>query len=173
MPGAIHDAMTLANPAHQLRSKFSFRVTFRDRTSRREAVDFAGQLTDSLAAGLDSSGLNIKVVRPTEETKVQPNFRLVGDVLQHTISNFVERNTKPSKYRSGEQDQVNEDWAAADREYESRNMTLQTDQRALEGAEAGGKKNKIADAKRQTDEAQKKSGGARAKRDACRNSVTW
>ncbi len=149
--GAIHDEMTLANPAHQLRSRLSLRVTFRDRTSRREAVDFAAQLTDSLAAGLESSGLNIKVVRPNEETKVQPNFHLVGDVQQHTISNFVERNAKSSKYRSGEQDQVNDDWNAADREYESANMALQTDQRALEGAEARGKKNQIADAKRQTD----------------------
>ena len=83
---AIHDEMTVATPAHQLRSRLSIRVTFRDRTSRREAVDFAAQLTDSLAAGLESSGLNIKVVRPNEETKVQPNFLLVGDVLQHSHS---------------------------------------------------------------------------------------
>ena len=105
---AIHDAMTVANPAHQLRSRLSLRVTFRDRTSRREAVDFAAQLTDSLAAGLESSGLNIKVVGPHEETKVQPNFFLVGDVQQHIVSNFVENNAKTSKYRSGEQDQLND-----------------------------------------------------------------
>lgn len=164
--GAVHDAMTVANPAHQLRSKLSLRVTFRDRTSRREAIDFAAQLTDSLAAGLESSGLNIKVVRPNDETKVQPNFHLVGDVQQHTISNFVERNTKSSKYRSGEQDQVNEDWNAADREYESTNMALQTAQRALEGAAVRGKKSQIADAKRQAEEAQKKVEAARIKLDS-------
>jgi hypothetical protein len=164
--GAIHDAMTVANPAHQLRSKLSLRVTFRDRTSRREAVDFAAQLTDSLAAGLESSGLNIKVVRPNEEPKVQPNFHLVGDVQQHTISNVVETNTKSSKYRSGEQDQVNEDWNAADRDYESANMALQTEQRALEGAEVRGKKSQIADAKRQAEEAQKKVEAARVKLDS-------
>ncbi len=100
--GSIHDEMTLANPAHQLRSRLSLRVTFRDRTSRREAVDFAPQLTDSLAAGLESSGLNIKVVRPNEETKVQPNFYLVGDVQQNThletLSNELQsrRNTVPA-----------------------------------------------------------------------------
>jgi hypothetical protein len=164
--GSIHDEMTLANAAHQLRSRLSLRVTFRDRTSRREAVDFAPQLTDSLAAGLESSGLNIKVVRPNEETKVQPNFHLVGDVQQNTISNFVERNAKSSKYRSGEQDQINEDWNAADREYESANMALQTDQRALEGAEVRGKKGQIEDAKRQAAEAQKKVEAARIKLDA-------
>ena len=45
-------------------------------------------------------------------------------------------------------------------------MALQTDQRALEGAEARGKKSQIADAKRQADEAQKKVEAARVKRDA-------
>ena len=80
--GPIRDEMTLANPAHQLRSRLSLRVTFLDRTSRSEAIAFADQLTDSLAAGLESSGLNIKVVPPKEETKVNPNFHLVGDVQQ-------------------------------------------------------------------------------------------
>ena len=72
--GPVRDKMTLAGPVHQLRSRLSIRVTFRDRTSRRDAVDFAGELTDSLVGGLDSFGPNIKVVRPNEETKVQPNF---------------------------------------------------------------------------------------------------
>jgi hypothetical protein len=164
--GAIRDEITLAGPIHQLRSRLSIRVTFRDRTSRRDAVDFAGQLTDSLVGGLDSFGPNIKVVRPNEETKVQPNFRLVGDVLQHTVEDPAQKTAKPSKYRSGEQDQVNDDWAAADREYQSANLTLETDRRALEGAQAGGKKNRIADAQRQTEEAQKKVMDALAKRDA-------
>ncbi|HET6218788.1 MAG TPA: hypothetical protein VFE27_17330 [Acidobacteriaceae bacterium] len=163
---AIHDAMTLANPAHQLRSRLSLRVTFRDRTSRMEAVDFASQLTDSLAAGLESSSLNIKVVRPNETTPVKPNFLLVGDVLQNTHSDSVERTAKESKYRSGEQDQVNDDWNAADREYESANLALQTDQRALEGAEVRGKKGAIEDAKRQAAEAQKKVEATRIKLDS-------
>jgi hypothetical protein len=164
--GAIHDAMTVANPAHQLRSKLSLRVKFFDRTSRREAVAFAEQLTDSLAAGLESSGLNIKVVRPTEETKVQPNFNLVGDVQQHTVSNSVEQNVKASKFRSAEQDQINDEWNLVDREYESANNSLHTAQLALQGAYAGGKKNVIAEAKRQCDEAQKKVDAVRIKLDS-------
>ena len=158
--------MTLAGPVHQLRSKLSIRVTFRDRTSRQDAVDFARQLTDSLAGGLDSFGPNIKVVRPNEDTKVQANFLLVGDVLQRAVEDPAQRTAKPSKYRSGEQDQVNDEWAAADREYQPANLTLETDRRLLEGAEAGGKKNRIADAERQTTEAQKKVMDALAKRDA-------
>ena len=61
---------------------------------------------------------------------------------------------------------MNEDWNAADRDYESANMALQTDQRALEGAEVRGKKSQIADAKRQADEAQKKVEAARIKLDS-------
>jgi hypothetical protein len=153
---AVRDEMTLAGPVHQLRSRLSIRVTFRDRTSRGDAVDFAGQLTDSLVGGLDSFGPNIKVVRPLEETKVQPNFLLVGDVLIQSVEDPAEKTAKPSKYRSGEQDQVNDDWAAADREYQAANLTLETERRALEGAQAGGKKNRISEAQRQTEEAQKK-----------------
>jgi hypothetical protein len=164
--GPVRDEMTLAAPVHQLRSRLSIGVTFRDRTSRHDAVDFAGQLTDSLAGGLDSFSPNIKVVRPHDETKVQPNFRLVGDVLQHTVEDPAQHTAKPSKYRSGEQDQVTDDWAAADREYQAANLTLETDRRSLEGAQAGGKKNRIADAQRQTEEAQKKVLDALAKRDA-------
>jgi hypothetical protein len=162
---AVRDERTLANPVHQLRSRLSIKVTFRDRTSRQNAVDFIGQLTDSLVGGLDSFGPNIKGVRPNEETRVQPNFLLVGDVLQHTVEDPAVRTAKPSKYRSGEQDQVTDDWAAADREYQAANLTLETDRRALEGAQAGGKKNRIADAQRQTEEAQKKLLDALAKRD--------
>jgi hypothetical protein len=163
---AVRDAMTLANPAHQLRSRLSVKVSFRDQTSRGEAVDFAGQLTDSLATGLESANLNIKVVRPTETTPVQPNFALVGDVLQNTRSNSIERNAKQSKYSSGEHEEINADWTAADHEYESANLALQTDQRALEGAEARGKKGQIADAKKQAAEAQKVVEAARVKRDS-------
>jgi hypothetical protein len=53
-----------------------------------------------------------------------------------------------------------------DREYESANLALQTDQRALEGAEVRGKKGQINDAKRQAEEAQKKVEAVRVKLDA-------
>ncbi len=162
---AVQDEKMRANAVHQLRSRLSFRIVFHDRTPGRDAADFPGQLADSVAAGLDSSGLNIKVARSGEETKVPPNFLLTLDVLQYANSNTPEELTKTSKYRSGE-GQINEAWAAAEREYESANLTLGTDRAALEGAEAGGKKNKIADARRQTDEAQKRVMEASAKRDA-------
>jgi hypothetical protein len=152
----VRDEMTRAGSTHQLRSRLSIRVIFRDQTSRREAVDFAVQLTDALATGLESSGLNIKVVRPNETTSVQPNFELIGDVLQNSKSNSFEQNPKTSKYRSGELEVPNEEWNKANRIYESATLELQTAQHALEGAEARGKKKEIADAKQQIAEAEKK-----------------
>jgi hypothetical protein len=163
---SVQDAMTSAMPAHQLRSRLSLRVTFRDQTSRRDAGVFASQLTDFLAAGLESSGLKMKVVRPSEEARVQPNFFLVGDVQQRTVSNVPEQKAVPSKYRSSEQEQVNDEWNAADREYESAKLTLATDQSAYEGAMARGKKSQINDTKRVADEAQKKVEAARLKLDS-------
>jgi hypothetical protein len=162
----VRDEMTRANAAHQLRSKLSIRVTFRDQTSRSEAIAFAEQLTDALATGLESSSLNIKVVRPNEVTAIQPNFSLVGDVLQNAKSNSIERNAKASKYRSGELEVTDQDWSAANREYESANLDLQTDQRTLEGAEARGKKSQIAEAKSQVEAATKRVEAAHIKLDS-------
>ena len=164
--GAVRDEMTRANAAHQLRSKLSIRVTFRDQTSRSEAVAFAEQLTDSLATGLESSSVNIKVIRPNDVTAIPPNFTLVGDVLQNAKSNSIERSAKESKYRSGELEITDPQWSAANREYESATLALETDQRALEGAEARGKKNQIADAKNQVAAATKKVEAAHIKLDS-------
>jgi hypothetical protein len=73
---------------------------------------------------------------------------------------------KSSKYRSAEQDQINDEWNVVDREYESANNSLHTAQLALQGAMAGGKKNRIEEAKRQCDEEQKKVDQVRLKLDS-------
>ena len=164
---AIRDEMTRANLAHDLRSKLSIKVDFRDQTSRREAVNFAEQLTDSLATGLETANYaTIKVYRPRETTAVPPNFFLTGDVLQNTKSNSMERVVKTSKYRAGEREIVTDEWNAANREYESANLAKATADALLQGAVARGKKNLIEDAKRQDDEAQKKVVAMRLKLDS-------
>lgn len=140
---AIHDEMTTARPAHLLRSRLSVKVEFRDQTSRRDAVDFAQQLTDSLATGLESSGLDVKVVRPQETTGVQPNFQMVGDVLQHEMTKSEDVEAKESKYRFGQEEVPNEAWNQANREYERANNDLESARSVLEGAQAHGKKGDI------------------------------
>jgi len=141
--GAIHDEMTTARPAHLLKSRISVRVEFRDQTSRRDAVDFAQQLTDSLATGLESSGLTVRVVRPQETTTVQPNFHMIGDVLQHEMTKSEEVVARDSKYRFGQQEVPNEAWNEANREYEHANNDLAAARSMLEGAQAHGKKGEI------------------------------
>ncbi len=152
--GAIHDELTTARPAHLLKSRLSVKVDFRDQTSRRDAVDFAQQLTDSLATGLESSGLDVKVVRPQDTIPVQPNFQLIGDVLQHELSSSTEIVPKESKYRFGQQEVPNEAWLQANRDYEKANNDLEAARSVLEGAQAKGKKGDIKKAEDavQTDE---------------------
>jgi hypothetical protein len=169
---AVRDEMTRANAIHLLRSKLSISVRFRDQTSRREAVDFAQQLTDSLATGLESSNLNISVFRPNDTPAVHPNFALVGDVLQNTESNSIEKNAKTSTYRSGQQEIPNEAWNAANREYESANIALTTAQASLQGAIARGKKGQISDETNRVADATKKVLAARVKLDSLPKTYT-
>jgi hypothetical protein len=140
---AIHDELTTARAAHLLKSRLSVKVDFRDQTSRRDAVDFAQQLNDALATGLESSGLDVKVVRPQDTTPVQPNFQMVGDVLQHEMTRSEEVVAKDSKYRSGEEEVPNETWNQANRDYEKANNDLAAARSVLEGAQAHGKKGDI------------------------------
>jgi hypothetical protein len=169
---AVRDEMTRANAIHLLRSKLSISVRFRDQTSRREAVDFAQQLTDSLATGLESSNRNISVFRPNDTPAVHPNFALVGDVLQNTESNSIEKNAKTSTYRSGQQEIPNEAWNAANREYESANIALTTAQASLQGAIARGKKGQISDETNRVADATKKVLAARVKLDSLPKTYT-
>lgn len=141
--GAIHDELTTARAAHLLKSRLSVKVDFRDQTSRRDAIDFAQQLTDSLATGLESSGLDVKVVRPQDTTPVQPNFQMVGDVLQHEMTKSEEIVPKESKYRFGQEEIPNDAWLQVNRDYEKANNDLEAARSVLEGAQAKGKKGDI------------------------------
>jgi len=106
--GAIHDEMTTVRASHLLKSRLSVRVEFREGTSRREAVEFAPQLTDAMATGLESGGSGVKVVRPQDTTAVQPNFQLVGEVIRHEMGKSQETVAKKSKYRFGQEQTPNE-----------------------------------------------------------------
>ncbi len=163
--GAIHDEMTTARAAHLLKSRLSVRVVFRDQTSRRDAVDFAAQLTDALATGLESSGLDVKVVRPQDTTPVQPNFQLVGDVLQHEMGKSQDNVPKQSMYRFGQEEIPNEAWNELNREYERANNDLESARSVLEGAQAHGKKGEIKDAQKAVDDDEKKVEDLHAKLD--------
>jgi hypothetical protein len=142
----VKDERVKSAALYQMRSKLSIRVVFRDQTSRRDSPLFAEQLSDAIATGLETSGLPVKVIRSTDTPSAEPNFQLIGDVLQHrTVVNQAVESAE-SKYRAGERELANEDWNKANRGYEAAMLDLQNAQRVLEGAQARGKKKQIEDA---------------------------
>ncbi len=142
----VQDERVKSSALYQMRSKLSVRVVFRDQTSRRDSPLFAEQLSDAIATGLETSGLPVKVIRSTDATAAEPNFQLIGDVLQHrtVVNPAVE--AAQSKYRAGERETTNEEWNKANREDEAAVLDLQNAQRALDAAQARNKKKEIADA---------------------------
>jgi len=152
----VRDERTKNASVYQMRSKLSIRVVFRDQTSRRDSAGFAEQLSDAIATGLETSGLLVRVIRPNDATPVDPNFQLVGDVLQHRPIMNPSLQSMESKYRSGEREVPNEDWNKVNRDYESASLDLENAQRVLQGAQTRGKKKEIADANVAVATAQKK-----------------
>jgi len=162
----VKDERVKSAAIYQMRSKLSIRVVFRDQTSRRDSPLFAEQLSDAIATGLETSGLAVKVIRSTDTPAAEPNFQLIGDVLQHrTVVNQTVESAQ-SKYRAGEREIPNEDWNKANREYESAMLDLQNAQRVLEGAQARGKKKQIDEATAAVSAAQQKVQDAHQKLDA-------
>jgi len=142
----VQDERVKSAALYQMRSKLSVRVVFRDQTSRRDSPLFAEQLSDAIATGLETSGLPVKVIRSTDTTAAEPNFQLIGDVLQHrTVVNPTVESAQ-SKYRAGERELANEEWTKANREDEAAVLELQNAQRALDAAQTHNKKKEIADA---------------------------
>jgi hypothetical protein len=149
-----------------MRSRLSIRVVFRDQTSRRDSSGFADQLADSIATGLESSGLPVKIIRPGDNPAVDVNFQLVGDVLQHGRTIVLTSVPKDSKYRAGEQDLPNDTWNAANREYEIAVLELQGVQGSLQAIIPKGKQKKIDEANAKVAAAQKKVEEAHVKLDS-------
>jgi hypothetical protein len=162
----VRDERTKNSAVYQMRSKLSIRVGFRDQTSRRDSAGFADQMSDAIATGVETAGLPVRVVRNGEATSVDPNFQLVGDVLQHrpVLNSSVE--AMESKYRAGAREVPNEEWNKANREYEAANQELQKWQRVLEGSQAKGKKKDIEDASAALSAAEKKVRDAHRKMDS-------
>ncbi len=152
----VRDERTKSTAIHQMRSRLSIRVIFRDQTSRRDSAGFAEQLSDAIATGLETSALPVRVVRSNDVTNAEPNFSLVGDVLQHRPTVVPTVEAKESKYRFSSRDVPNEDWNKMNREYEAANQELESAQKALEGAQAHGKKKEITEANDRVTAAEKK-----------------
>ncbi|HEX4662819.1 MAG TPA: hypothetical protein VH196_00425, partial [Terriglobales bacterium] len=141
----VREAMAQYGPAYQLRSRLSLGLVLRDQTSRRDSVGFADQMRDAIASGLESSGVPVKVVRQTSEAQssVQPNFVLIGEILEHRVVKNATLETLQSKYRAGTHDVKSEAWLQANQEYEAAQQQLTLAQRELADAQAQHRKKEI------------------------------
>jgi tetratricopeptide (TPR) repeat protein len=151
----VRDERTKYSAAHNIRSTLSIKVIFRDQTSRRDSAGFADQLSDAIATGLETTMLPVRIVRAADTTPVDPNFQLVGDVLEHRPVKNIAVDSIDSEYRAAEREVPNEDWNKANRDYEAANLDLQKAQKVLEGTQAHGKKKEIAAATTDVENAQK------------------
>jgi len=171
---AVRDQMKVADPAHVMHSRLSIRVQFRDQTSQRQSEGFANQMESAIAAGLDASGMPVKVVRSTDTVRegAEPDFLIAGDVLEHHIAATPNVESVDSTYIAGVHEIPSEEWNKANRAYDSASNELHTAQAVLSGAQAKGKKKDIEEATSQVAIAQKKVDDARVGLDSIAKSKT-
>ena len=171
---AVRDQMKMADPAHGMHSKLSIRVQFRDQTSQRQSEGFAAQMESAIAAGLDTSGLPVKVIRSGDTVRegAEPDFLIAGDVLDHHIAAPPTVESVESKYVAGVHEVPSEEWNKANRAVDSSSEQLHTAQAVLQGAKTKGKKKDIEEAERQVAEAQTHVDNARAQLDSIAKSKT-
>jgi hypothetical protein len=168
-----HDAMVAATPAHAMHSKISIRVQFLDQTSLPGDIGFTHQLEDAIITGLQASKLQVRAVRIGETTGgVEPDFQLDGSVLEHQITETPGVESHESNYLAGTHEVPNDAWSKANRDCEAATRQLQTDQSALEGAEAKGNKHDIKELNEKIAVDQKQISTAQALADSLPKSVT-
>ncbi len=153
---------------YQRRARISIGIMLRDQTSRSDSPGFAEQMADAIANGLESSGVSVEVVRKPAEAAdaMQPNFMLVGEVLEHRVLRNANLETPQSKYRAGTHEIKNPAWLQAKSDYESAQEQLAAAQRTLADAQAQHKKKEIAPANDAVQEAQKHADELRNKLDS-------
>ena len=162
----IRDERTKNSAIHNVRSTLSIKVVFRDQTSRRDSAGFADQLSDAIATGLETTALPVRIIRGADATPVEPNFQLIGDVIEHRPVTKVDIESIDSEYRAAEREIPNEEWNQANRDYEAATLDLQKAQKLLEGTQAHGKKKDIASANSAVEDAQAKVEAAHRKLDS-------
>src|SRR4029077_4943455 len=155
---AVKDEMARFQTAYQLRGRLSVGVVVRDQTSRREGPGFADQLADAIANGLESLGQPLKVIRRYSEdpNAMQPDFVLIGEVLQHRMVKNTNLETLPSRYRAGTREVKNETWLNVSQAYVQAQRDLDQGQRSLADAQQRHNKRDVMTATENLDALQKK-----------------
>jgi hypothetical protein len=142
---SLKDEMARYEPIYQRRAELSIGIEFRDQTSRRDSHGFADQLADAVTSGLDSFATPMTVVQnPSQlEDALQPNFTLVGQVLEHRVVKNASLEAPESKYRAGTHETNSPVWAQTESNYEAAQQQLSSAQQALADAQANHKKKQV------------------------------
>jgi hypothetical protein len=141
----LKELMAINAPIYQRRSRLSVGILIRDQTSRRDSAGFADQMADAIANGLEALGVPVDVIRrPAEVNDVtQPNFMVVGEILEHRVVKNTSLETLPSKYRAGTHDTKNPAWLQANSDYGTAQQQLGAAQHSLADAQAQHKKKEV------------------------------
>ncbi|HUR36371.1 MAG TPA: hypothetical protein VM009_01050 [Terriglobales bacterium] len=131
----LKDQISKYSPDYDTKGKLSVAIYFRDQTSRRDSLGFADQLADTVASGLETSGLTgIKTLTRKDRNAMDAdvttgtilsNLQLVGDIIRHQVDKKQDVQRLQSRYRAGHREVKAPEWiemstkiAAAERDYE-------------------------------------------------------
>ena len=142
---AVKDQLAKYSALCRRRAGLSVGIVLRDQTSRAENPGFADQLADAIANGLESSGAGVEVVRKPSDVgeAMQPNFMIVGEVLDHRVVRSANVEAPQSKYRAATHETRNPGWVQTNNDYASAQQELATAQRALADAQSQHKKKDV------------------------------
>ncbi len=142
---AVKDQMAKHAALCRRRAGLSVGIVLRDQTSRADNPGFADQLADAIANGLESSGAGVEVVRKPSDAgdAMQPNFMIIGEVLDHRVVNSANVEAPQSKYRAATHETKNPGWVQINNDYASAQQELTTAQRALADAQSQHKKKDV------------------------------
>ncbi len=129
---AVRDLLIQYAPIYETRGKLSVGIQLRDLTSRRDSLGFADQLADTVAAGLEASGLpGIKIAGRSNqpaaggELRQDANFLLLGDILQHQLLRKVDVQGVASRYRASQREIKNPAWVQANNQVQELERSYQ------------------------------------------------
>ena len=163
---------------YETHAKLSVSSRFRDQTSRRDSPGFADQLADTVASGLENSGIpGIKVVMQpqrlsdTESDTPGPaslaNFQILGNILNHRVEKKIDSQPLTSHFRAGHREMKNPAWIELKRQVD----ILQLDVDTAKIAATNAAKKQSAELVRTLEKATKELEEARRKLDALPETV--
>lgn len=153
---SIRERISQFAPQYQRRARLSIGLMLRDQTSRNDGAGFADQIADSIASGLEFSGIPIDVVRKPSEDDLRPNFVLLGDILEHRVVKNSSLDSPLSRYRVGAHEARNPEWLQAKSDLDSAQRELTSAQHTRLDAQSQHKKKDIAADNDAVEKAQKR-----------------